>query len=386
MRLFVLLPRVPYPIEKGDKLRAFHQLQMLAENHEVILCALSEDKIHVDAYTQLIDIVDKVHFIPFSRFESTYNVIRALISGKPMQVGFYTHSKARQRVDELIERYRPDHIYAQLLRVAEYVKDKPISKTLDYQDAFSSNIKRRAQQEFFLWKPLFYHEARLLKRYERKIFDYFDNKTIISIPDRKLIDHPDKEEIEIVPNGVDTSYFYPRSEEKTYDLLFTGNMNYPPNIHGAEFLVNSVLPLVREKYPEIRLLLSGANPHSRVKALAGNQVTVSGWVDDIRNSYASARIFIAPMQIGTGLQNKLLEAMAMKLPCITSRLANSSLNAEEEEEILIGNSPREYADHILGLLEDEEKCTALAENGHRFVLDNYDWYQATKKLERLMMG
>ncbi|MCF8309772.1 MAG: glycosyltransferase [Bacteroidales bacterium] len=385
MRLFVLLPRVPYPIEKGDKLRAFHQLQTLAENHEVILCALSEDKIHPDAYTQLIDIVDKVHFIPFSRFESIYNTIRALFSGKPMQVGYYTHANAGKKIDELIERYQPDHIYAQLLRVAEYVKDKPIRKTLDYQDAFSSNIKRRARQEFFLWKPLFYYESRLLKRYERWIFDYFENKTIISIPDRQLIDHPDKEKIEIVPNGVDTSFFYPLSGQKTYDLLFTGNMNYPPNIHGAEFLVNSVLPLVREHRSGIRILLSGANPHARVKKLAGEQVTVSGWVDDIRESYASARIFIAPMQIGTGLQNKLLEAMAMKLPCITSRLANSSLNAEEDEEILIGNTAQEYADHIIALLEDDEKSNTLAENGYRFVLDNYDWNQATKKLEHLMM-
>ena len=163
-------------------------------------------------------------------------------------------------------------------------------------------------------------------------------------------------------------------------------MNYPPNIHGAEFLIKSVLPIVLKKRPETKVLLSGANPHSRVKALSGKNVDVSGWVDDIRNSYASASVFIAPMQIGTGLQNKLLEAMAMKLPCITSELANSSLNATPDKEILIGNTPEEYAHHITTLLQYKEKRESLAENGYEFVMQNYDWYQATKKLEKIMLG
>lgn len=384
MRLFVLLPRVPFPIEKGDKLRAYHQLQVLAEENEIILCALSEDKPHPDAYTKLIKVADKVHFIRFSKFDAFLGIIKALFSRKPLQVGYYTNRRAKKVVDKLINQYKPDHIYAQLLRVAEYVKDKPISKTLDYQDAFSSNISRRGGQEFFLFKPLFRFEANLLKKYEREIFSAFDHKTIISLPDRDLIDHPQREEIAIIPNGVETSFFYPREQEKTHDLVFIGNMNYPPNIHGAEYLVREILPVVHRRRPDANVLLSGANPHPRVKALEGSHVTVSGWVDDIRNSYAAARIFIAPMQIGTGLQNKLLEAMAMKMPCITSSLANSSLNAAEDEQILIGNTPQEYADHIISLLEDDEKLQALAESGYQFVLDNYDWYQATKKLERLM--
>src|SRR6056297_955097 len=111
MKLFVLLPRVPYPIEKGDKLRAYHQLQVLSEEHEVILCALSEEKIHPDAYTKLIDIVDKVHFIPFSKFHSASNIFKALINGNPLQVGYYTNNKARRKINALLEFYKPDHIY-----------------------------------------------------------------------------------------------------------------------------------------------------------------------------------------------------------------------------------------------------------------------------------
>ncbi len=384
MRIFVLLPRVPYPIEKGDKLRAFHQLRHLSEDHEVIVCALNENEVHPDAYPELIKYVDNIHFVPVSKWASTMNIIKAFFSGKPLQVGYYYSKKARQRIDELIDFYQPDHIYAQLIRVAEYVKNRDIPKTLDYQDAFSGNIARRASREFLLFKPLFYFEAYRLKRYERVIFDAFDHKTIISEPDRQLINHPDKEKIEIIPNGVDTGFFYPQQREKEYDLVFVGNMNYRPNIVGAEYLVRKILPVVRKQYSQVKLLLSGANPHRRVKRLAGNGVEVSGWVDDIRDSYLHSKVFIAPMQIGTGLQNKLLEAMAMGIPCITSPLANEALGATDGEEILVAESPEQYAAHISELLENEETCKMVAENGSLFVAENYNWYKNTKKLAALM--
>ncbi len=386
MRIFVLLPRVPYPIEKGDKLRAFHQLRHLSENHELILCALSEKKVHPDAYPELIKFVDNIHFVPISKMASAVNIIRAFFTGKPLQVGYYFSEKARRRVNELIEFYQPDHIYAQLIRVAEYVKEKEVPKTLDYQDVFSSNMQRRAQAEFFMLRPLLRMEATRLRRYERAIFPFFDNKTIISTPDRDLIDHPDKEEIEIIPNGVDTAFFTPKETEKEYDLVFVGNMNYPPNIDGAEFLVKKILPLAEEKYGKIKVMLSGANPHPRVQRLASENVQVSGWVDDIRDSYRRAKVFIAPMRIGTGLQNKLLEAMAMKIPCITSPLANDALEAVDGEEILIGDSPEGFAENIVNLLNDELLYESISENGYRFVSEKFDWFQATAKLERLMMS
>jgi len=384
MRIFVLLPRVPYPIEKGDKLRAFHQLRYLSEDHEVIVCALNENEVHPDAYPELIKYVDNIHFVPVSKSASAMNIVKAFFAGKPLQVGYYYSKKAQQRIDELIDFYQPDHIYAQLIRVAEYVKNCDIPKTLDYQDAFSGNIARRASREFFLFKPLFYFEAYRLKRYERIIFDAFDHKTIISEPDRALINHPDKEKIQIIPNGVDTGFFYPQEKEKKYDLVFVGNMNYRPNIVGAEYLVRKILPAVRKQYGDVKLLLSGANPHSRVKKLAGNGVEVSGWVDDIRDSYLQSKVFIAPMQIGTGLQNKLLEAMAMRIPCITSLLANEALGATDGEEILVAESPENYAAHISELLNNEETYETVAESGYRFVAENFNWYKNTKKLAALM--
>ena len=199
-----------------------------------------------------------------------------------------------------------------------------------------------------------------------------------------MIPHNDKDKIAVVINGVDTDFFKPIKMEKEYDLVFTGNMGYPPNVNASLYLVKEILPLVRKQKPEITLTLAGASPHPDVKALESNNVHVTGWVEDIREYYAKARIFIAPMQIGTGLQNKLLEAMAMKIPSITSPLANQALEAEPGKEILVGDSPEEFADYIIKLLDDKKLSEKLADNGFSFVQNNYNWESATEKLEKII--
>lgn len=232
-------------------------------------------------------------------------------------------------------------------------------------------------------KWFFRMEYKRLLRYERDIFTKFDTKTIISQPDRALLPHPDRAEVVIIPNGVDHDYFKPVKGDKTYDVVFTGNMGYPPNIDAAKFIAEEIFPLVLKEFPKAKLLLAGATPHSRVLALQSENITVSGWMADIRESYASSRIFIAPMRIGTGLQNKLLEAMAMEMPCITSVLANQALGAKENEEILIGNSAHEYAYHITKLLKDKKYADTVAQNGHAFVKTVFSWEHSVETLETL---
>ena len=161
-------------------------------------------------------------------------------------------------------------------------------------------------------------------------------------------------------------------------------MGYPPNINAAEYLVQRILPLVMQKKPDISLLIAGASPHLRISSLGSSNVTVSGWVPDMRDCYAMARIFIAPMQIGTGLQNKLLEAMSMQIPCITSPLANQALQAKENEEILVASDPEQYARHILTLLEDPVRSKEIARIGYEYVHRNYSWEKETAKIDRLI--
>ncbi len=383
MKIFILLSRVPFPIEKGDKLRAYHQIRCLSLNNEVIVCALSDSPVHPEAINELKGFCNEVHIIPISKPGMVWNVIKAFFNGKPLQVGYFYRCKARKRINALIENCKPDHIYCQLTRVSEYVKNSKIPKTLDYQDIFSMGSKRQAETSSFLMRQFFMMEYRRLLRYEYHIFNKFDHKTIISRPDRDLIPHPSFEDVVIIPNGVDHEFFKPLERQKTHDIVFTGNMGYPPNIDAARFIAGEIFPLVLRQFPEATLLLAGANPSSKVQALQASNITVTGWLPDIRDSYASSRLFIAPMRIGTGLQNKLLEAMAMGLPCITSELANQALGAKENDEILIGNTAEEYANHIIRILQNEKYARTLAQNGNTFVKRVFSWENSTSVLEEL---
>ncbi|MCX6245680.1 MAG: glycosyltransferase [Bacteroidetes bacterium] len=383
MKLFFLLPRVPYPTEKGDKLRAFNQLKQLSRRHEVILCALNDSFLHEDAVEVLSKYAKSVYILPMSKISIYFHLVQTLFSDKPLQVGYFYNKKTDGIIRSLIEKHKPDHIFCQLIRVAEYMRGVPIPKTLDYQDVFSKNVERRLETSPFYMKPFLKMEYRRLLRYEHDVFEMFDNKIIISAPDRDLIPHPDREQIVVVRNGVDTTFFSPQPEDKEYDLVFTGNMGYPPNINAAEYLVHKILPLVQKQKPGINVLIAGANPHIRVSVLKSDRVEVSGWVPDMRKCYAKAKIFIAPMQIGTGLQNKLLEAMAMQIPCITSSLANQALEAKENEEILIAETPEAYAQHILFLLDNPEKAKKIARTGYEYILSNFSWEAETDKIEKL---
>jgi len=161
-------------------------------------------------------------------------------------------------------------------------------------------------------------------------------------------------------------------------------MSYTPNIESAEYLVRAILPIVLKKNPDVKILISGANPSAKVRALASAHVTISGWVEDVRINFAKAKMLVAPMFMSIGLQNKLLEAMALKIPCITSTLANNALRAKNGESILIADTPEEYAIHISELLSDENKAHTIGLNGHNFVVENYSWERENQKLEAII--
>lgn len=384
MKLFVVLSRVPFPLDKGDKLRAYNQIKQLAQHHKVVLLALNDTQLENEAITELKKYCVAISVIRFHKLTIFFNLVRALFSGLPFQVGYFYFGKAQKKVDELIKKHQPDHIYCQLIRTAEYVKKHTlIPKTLDYMDVFSKGMERRIDSAPFYMKPLLWIEYKRLVKYERKVFGYFNNKIIISEQDKNLIPHPKKEQIQVVPNGVDTVYFKPVVRNKEYDLLFNGNMNYPPNIESVEYLVTKIMPIVWQTIPDTRVLISGVNPHVRVLALKSAKVEVSGWVDDIRENFAKSKLLVAPMQISIGLQNKLLEAMAMQLPCITSSLANNALGAIPNEQIIVSNTPEEYATAIINLLQNPEKARKIALSGYKYAITHFNWTNTTAQLDRL---
>ena len=386
MKLFVLLPRIPYPLEKGDKLRAYNQIKQLSKHNEIVLCALNDDS-NVDeqqAFQALQPYCSSINFIKLSKFRILLGLVKAFFIGLPLQCGYFYNRKASRRVDELIAKHQPDLLFGQLVRVAEYLRHKDLPKAIDYQDVFSYGMKRRRDIASWIIRPIFNMEYHRLCRYEAAIFDDFNVKTIISEADRDLIPHPKKKEILIIPNGVEHDYFKPQPKEKKYDIVFTGNMSYAPNVNAVDYLANEILPLVWKQLPQTTMYIAGATPAPEVRKAASEHIIVSGWLDDIRDAYAQSRVFIAPMRIGTGLQNKLLEAMSMGLPAITTPLANGSLGARPGQEILVGGNAEELAQHIVTLLTDQDSASQIAQAGFDFTNRVYDWAKATAIVENAM--
>lgn len=381
MKLLLLLSRFPYPLEKGDKLRAYHQIRVLSQKHELYLFALADQEVPSSSIEALAPYCKQIRVGRINACSKLGNSFLALLKGMPIQCGYFFNRKAKKQLMEFVREVKPDGIYAQLVRTVPYIQEISIEKTIDYQDVFSQGMWRRALRAPFWQKPFFRMEARRLQRYEAAVFDDFQHHTIITAVDRDLMPVKEKEKIMVVGNGVDFDQFQYKGEPKKYDLVFAGNMAYAPNVDAAEFIVKQILPQLLPQFPELRLVLCGANPSKKVQALRGPHVTVTGWVDSMAEYYAQSRIFIAPMRLGTGLQNKLLEAMATQLPCVTSQLAGKPLKGVvNQRDIIICKDAEEYVEAVRRLLTDVTCYQQLASNGYRYVKENYSWEAVTEAL------
>lgn len=384
MRLLVVLSRFPYPLEKGDKLRAYHQIRLLSQYHELFLFVLSDKKIPETYRTQLTPFCKEIHIENINLFSKIFYAFLFMLKGLPLQCGYFFRRKAKKALEKFAKAVDGEQVYCQFVRTAEYVKDLPLVKTIDYQDALSVGMRRRYEKASFFTKPFFKSEYLRLQKYENLVFKKFDHHTIITKTDRQLMPVANQERIIVVGNGVDFQTFSYHQEEKIYDLIFAGNMGYAPNIEAANYLVLKILPLVRQRHPQVKLVLCGASPAAQVIALQSEDVKVTGWVDSIAPYYAQSKVFVAPMHLGTGLQNKLLEAMSTELPCVVTPLAATPLQGiKANQEILVCGTSEEFAESICNLLENKELYNSISQAGHHFVQAHYDWASASEPLLKL---
>jgi polysaccharide biosynthesis protein PslH len=379
-RIVILLSRFPFPLEKGDKLRAYHQIKFLSQHFDICLIALSNQQTEENYLLELKPFCHQIHLLQLSKFKSICNAGLALFSKTPFQVAYFYQSKVQQKITTIIEDFNPQIIYTQLARMAKYTFALQHKKVLDYQDAFSLNYSRSAAFASFPFNILYNLEAKRIAYFEQSISKKFDATTIISAIDAKALNVKSV----VVKNGVDTDYFGANDNPIIFDILFVGNLGYLPNVLAVEFIVQKIYPLLLVHHPQCKLLIAGANPSAKIMAYANANITIQAWLPDIRDAYQQAKIFIAPLFTGAGLQNKLLEAMSMQLPCITTPICNSSLNAVDGQQILIANSAEEFVQEINLLLNNENLRLQLGLQGRQMILQNYNWTSENTILLQLL--
>ncbi len=379
--------RFPYPITKGDQLRVYFQLKSLSTNNKVHLIALNEKDILVEQI-EALSFCESIHVFKIPKLSRILSSAKCFFNSNPFQVGYFYNSSIKNKTHKLITEINPDYIHSHLIRTAEYVKDiQNIEKSIDFMDAFSIGMKKRGDIEKNPIKRAFLKsEYMRLKKYETKMFDYYTRSAIISQQDADFITNPSSEKIEIVPNGVDFDSFFPKKMEKVYDICFMGNMSYPPNVEAVRYTMEKIYPILRKKRPEIMFLVAGANPAPYIRSLHSEKIHVIETFNHISDSIAISKVMISPMVVSIGLQNKIIQAMAMKVPNVVSKAANNAIKAKNNEEILEAGEPVEYVTAIIRLLDDKNIYDRISKQAYEFVHKKYDWNIVNKSLELCIKG
>jgi glycosyltransferase involved in cell wall biosynthesis len=383
-KIAIVLSRFPYPLNKGDKLRAYHQIVFLSKENDIYLYCLNDEIVNKHDLDEMNKYCVEVQLFALKKCNIVWNLTLSFFKKWPAQVGYFFDAGIQKKIQASILELKPYVVYGQLARTAFYIKHLPFKRVIDFQDAFSTNYIRIAENSTFL-KKLFYHrESKLMKSFEQNMLSWFDASTIISDFDKGQVAKENKHLV-VVSNGVDTHYFSSTPKEKKFDLLFCGNLSYLPNKNAVIFLCEKIAPLLIDKIPTIKINIVGGNSINDFKKYESKNIHFAGWVDDVRTAYNETKLFIAPLFTGAGLQNKLLEAMSMQVPCVASSITNASLKATENKQVLIANNEYEFVEKIIQLLNDEHLQNSFKINARTFVEENYSWDKANRILEDVLL-
>lgn len=391
MRLLVAAPRFPWPLDKGDRLTVFNLLRYFGQRHAVALVCFLEPGQDPAWVRRLDGVVDRVEVVPLPRPSAYARTALGLASRRPLQVHYYRSRAMAERLGRVVEEFHPDLVYAHTIRMAEYLAEaRPGPGILAMQISMALNYGRLADfARNPLWRAAYRLEAGRARRYEPRIAARFDGCLLISESDVAALGSPRPANILVNPHGVDFAYFTPSpgAVGDAERVVFTGNMAYPPNADAVEWFVGEILPLVRRRVPGARLDVVGADPSRRVVDLAADPaVEVTGRVPDMRPYLERAVVGIDPLRIGAGLQNKVLEGMAMGLPMVITSTANEGIGAIPDEEVLVADDPSSFAAAVVRLLEDADLRRAIGGRARRMIEQRWSWEAHFAGLEAAMLS
>jgi len=384
MKILFTANRFPYPPYRGDKLKIYHLAKRLCKRHELHLLTFLQDKNDLQYLPELKKIFTEIYLVPLPRSQSYRNVLMALFSREPFQVRYFHSEEMKDQVRLLAERNQYDAIHVQHLRMAPYwASYKNIPRILDLPDAYSLYWKRRIAAKKGLARFFNKTEQKRVFHYEQVLNDY--NMSLVC--SREDLEYLKQENgirnVKLLPNGVDLETFSSQEHDYTLDktILFTGNMDYAPNVDAVDYFARDIFPLILEKLPGTKFIIAGQRPVKKVLELAGEHIEVTGFIPNLADMYRKASIVVAPLRFGAGTQNKVLEAMAMGVPVISRNIGFNGLNIQSGEGVILALETSEFADKCIAMLESEKMRRKTGIAGKQVIQTQFDWDVIAAMLE-----
>jgi sugar transferase (PEP-CTERM/EpsH1 system associated) len=388
MRILMLAHRIPYPPHTGDKTRAFHIARHLTKRHDVTLGFLVDDRADLTGVRPLREIVPSLEVARLWKSWGVMKGLAGLVIGKSLSLPYFRSQALRRRLRARIADAPYDLVYASSTPMAQYARGLGVPMVMDFVDVDSDKWRQYAEHTRPPMKWLYRAEGRRLQAAEADIARWASLCLLATRAEESLLKcFAPWARSAVISNGIDLAFYEPvMAAAGSPAVLFTGAMDYLPNVDAVTHFCSDVLPLVRREVPETKFYIVGLNPAAEVVRLGGIAgVIVTGAVPDVRPYYARARVCVAPLRIGRGIQNKVLQGMAMGLPMVVSSLAARGLEARTGRHLQVADAPADIAGHVVRLLRSPEEAGALGRNGRAFVEANYGWERSLVRLERLLV-
>jgi len=391
VNVLFLCHRLPFPPKRGGKIRPFNMIRRLSREHRVTVATVARSRDEIREGEGLREHCHRLHVGLVTGPAGWARFALAVPGRYPSTFAYFYSPPLWRTVQGLLARERFDAIMVHCSSMGPYVAAHTgCRKVMDFGDADSEKwfeYARRARPPLSLG---FRWEGARVRRWERELGRRFDACSVISAHERDVLaGHVDKP-IAVIPNGVDLEYFRPRPDAPPPHprrIVFTGNMSYAPNVDAARHLAADVLPRLRRRVPEVELFIVGMDPSAAVRRLAeSGSVVVTGRVDDVRPFLESAAVSVAPLRVARGLQNKVLEAMAMRVPVVASPAAARGIDAVPGRDLVVADDPDAFAGAVADLMTDGARRERYAEAGRACVMANHSWDRLLGRLDDLLVA
>ncbi len=395
MRILLITHRLPYPPNRGDKIRSFNVLAHLARNHEIVLACPVDDPADLAHVPALARFCTEVLAIPNPGSRAAAG-LRALASGSSITVRHFHSRQLQERIDAVLDTREVDAVFCFSSPMAEYVfrsrhaqgKLRRAARYMDLIDVDSFKWKQYAERVHAPMKWVYSYEAARLAEYERRISREFDHLFLVSAQEKCCMPEGARlEHLHALGNGVDLQYFAPRDSAPATPpaLVFTGVMDYWPNEQGVQWFADEVLPLIHARRPDVRFVIVGSRPTDAVRKLGERpNIVVTGFVDDVRGYVADAAVCVAPLKVARGIQNKVLEAMAMGKAVVCTPEAFEGIRAPHGEAVIVAADAADFAAQVLELLDAAPRAAQVGASARRCVEQNYSWDANLRPLDELL--